>query len=180
LPTIKSPVPLCCCPPGYLSFECHSRPARLPFVSNRTYEIVAENGAHGGLFSASSTAPRRTRVAVLTAYSYVPVGAVFGFVPIPRSGRLSRRSQNNALAAAPARLALARASPSIFCRASPPVSKTAPHLLFCSLRAQKRALFAFWQLSRSCLRAPYALSLSKMALHSILSTSSKNAFLSPL
>jgi hypothetical protein len=39
----------------------------------------------------------------------------------------------------------------------------------------KRAIFAFWQLPESYLRAAYALSLSKMTLRSILLTLSKNA-----
>jgi hypothetical protein len=34
LPAIKPPIPLCCCAPDYLSFECHSPFPRSSFVSN--------------------------------------------------------------------------------------------------------------------------------------------------
>jgi hypothetical protein len=69
-----------------------------------TCETAAENGAFGGLFSASFPHP------------------------VERSGRLSRRPR-----AAPGRI-----NPQL--RASSPVLKTAPHLSFCSMKAQTGSL----------------------------------------
>ena len=58
------------------------------------------------------------------------------------------------------------------CRASHPGPKKGPPLISLT-ESPKRALFAFWRLPRSYLRAAYALSLSKMALRSTLSASSQ-------
>ena len=101
--------------------------------------------------------------------------AVFGVIPTPHSkaslpppltlgGTRPPKSTGT--------LALARASPLTFCRASHPGLKKGPPLILLT-ESPKRALFAFWQLPRSYLRAAYALSLSKMALRSILSASSQ-------
>jgi len=70
------------------------------------------------------------------------------------------------------------------CGALPPFSSYHPlswtTVPFLRTSLSNRALFAFWQLPGSYLRATYALSLSKMALRSILSTPSKSAFRLPL
>ena len=106
---------------------------------------------------------------ICQAAETVSFDAVFGGAPTPCSGRLSCPP-----------LTLSRRRPSLQgpgFGARITLDKAAPLILL--TESLKLALFAFWQLPGSYLRATYALSLSKMTLRSILSTPNQNALPCP-